>query len=642
MPEDLARQIEPLHELVRAHGWPLLMVEGVEADDVIGTLAVAAAAQGIDCVISTSDKDLAQLVRSGIKLVNTMSNETLDEAGVLAKFGVRADQVLDLLALTGDAVDNVPGVPKVGPKTAAKWLTQYGTLDAVIAHAGEVPGVVGDNLRATLDWLPQGKRLLTVKTDCVLVQAPTDLGLQAADVERLKTLYERFEFKAWLRDGSGRDPRGEIASGRSRAAAAAALAKADRESGADAALADSDRVGRADTRPSTIRQRARHPLLPMLLRPCPGTTKRCWTSATLAALAATNRDARSSSASIPRRPDSIRCGRSSSDCRSRSSPVSRAISRSRTAHPGVADQLPFAETLARFAPWFADASRKKVGQNVKYDQHVLANHGLVLRGVAHDTLLQSYVLEAHRPHDMDNLAWRHLNVKTITYADVVGKGAKQIDFDQVGIADATAYAAEDADIALQLHRCLYPRLAADPKLDRIYTTIEMPVREVLYGMERDGVMLDAALLAAQSRELGAKVMALEQQAYQLAGQPFNLASPKQLGEILFDKMKLPTVRKTATGQPSTDEDVLTLARGRLSVAESPARAPRAVEAEVDLHGQAAADGQSATPAACTRRSARRRRSRAGSRRSIPICRTFRCARRRAGAFARRSSRPREA
>ncbi len=225
-------------------------------------------------------------------------------------------------------------------------------------------------------------------------------------------------------------------------------------------------------------------------------------------------------------------------------------------YPGVADQLPFAETLARFAPWFADASRKKVGQNVKYDQHVLANHGLVLRGVAHDTLLQSYVLEAHRPHDMDNLAWRHLNVKTITYAEVAGRGAKQIEFDQVSIADATAYSAEDTDIVLQLHRRLHPRLADDPKLDRIYTSIEMPVREVLYDMERDGVMVDGALLAAQSRELGIKVMALEQQAFQLAGQPFNLASPKQLGEILFDKMKLPTVRKTATGQPSTDEDVL--------------------------------------------------------------------------------------
>ena len=226
-------------------------------------------------------------------------------------------------------------------------------------------------------------------------------------------------------------------------------------------------------------------------------------------------------------------------------------------YPGVAEQLPLAATLARLAPWFADATRKKVGQNVKYDQHVLANHGLRLDGVAHDTMLQSYVLEAHRPHDMDNLAWRHLNVKTIAYAEVAGKGAKQIGFDQVSIDDATAYSAEDADITLQLHRYLYPRVAADAKLDHVYTAIEMPVREVLFEMERDGVMLDAALLAAQSRELGEKVMALEQQAYQLAGQPFNLASPKQLGEILFDKMKLPTLRKTATGQPSTDEEVLT-------------------------------------------------------------------------------------
>ena len=551
MPEDLVRQIDPLHELVRAHGWPLLMVEGVEADDVIGTLAVAAAAAGIDCVISTSDKDLAQLVRPGIKLVNTMSNETLDEAGVLAKFGVRADQVLDLLALTGDAVDNVPGVPKVGPKTAAKWLTQYGTLDAVIGHAFEVPGVVGENLRASVDWLPQGKRLLTVKTDCTLLHAPTDLALQTADAERLKTLYERFEFKQWLRDGTGRDSR-----------AGAARAAVDRQSDSeptdgksrvDAALASADRAGRSLTRPfddpgARAASADAPPAVPRHYETVldEATLERWLGEIERAELVCFDTETTSldpMQAKIVGLSFAIEPG------------VACYIPLAHR-YPGAADQLPLDATLARFAPWFADASRRKLGQNVKYDQHVLANHGLVLRGVAHDTLLQSYVLEAHRPHDMDNLAWRHLNVKTMTYAMVAGKGAKQIDFDQVSIADATAYSAEDTDIVVQLHRCLYPRVAADPKLEHIYTTIELPVRQVLYEMERDGVMLDAALLAAQGRELGIKVMTLEQQAFQLAGQPFNLGSPKQLGEILFDKMKLPTVRKTATGQPSTDEDVL--------------------------------------------------------------------------------------
>jgi len=546
MPDDLVRQIEPLHDLVRAHGWPLLMVEGVEADDVIGTLAVAASAAGIDCVISTGDKDLAQLVGPRVRLVNTMTNETLDEAGVLAKFGVRADQVLDLLALTGDAVDNVPGVPKVGPKTAAKWLAQYGTLDSVIEHASDVGGVVGDSLRATLDWLPQGKRLLTIKTDCALEHAPADLAPQVADAERLKAMYERFEFKQWLRDGTGRETRAD-----------AKGAAAPRESNADAALARADRMARADTRTFDDPAARAAPAAADAPPPVPRHYETVLDEAAL--LRWLKEIERADLVSFdtettgldPMRAKLVGLSFATEPGVACYIPLAHR-------YPGVADQLPFAETLARLAPWFADASRRKVGQNLKYDQHVLANHGLVLRGVVHDTLLQSYVLEAHRPHDMDNLAWRHLNVKTIAYTDVTGKGAKQIEFDQVGIAEATAYSAEDVDIALQLHRRLYPSIAADPKLERIYTTIEMPVREVLYGMERDGVMLDAALLSAQSRELGGKVMALEQQAFQLAGQPFNLASPKQLGEILFDKMKLPTVRKTATGQPSTDEDVLTM------------------------------------------------------------------------------------
>jgi len=530
MPEDLVRQIEPLHELVRAHGWPLLMVDGVEADDVIGTLAKQAKAAHIDCVISTGDKDLAQLVGPGVKLVNTMSNETLDEAGVIAKFGVRADQIRDLLALTGDAVDNVPGVSKVGPKTAAKWLAQHGTLDEIVAHADDIPGVVGENLRAARDWLPQGRRLLEVKTDCVLPAAPTDLVIGARDAEKIRSLYERYGFKSWLRDipggGAKLDAAGAIADSASRQSTRT-FADAGARDAAVAGPAPPPRRYEAVVDTATFErwvQAIEHaPLV-------------CFDTETTGLDPLEAKIVGLSFAMEPGHACYV--------------PLAHR-------YPGAPDQLSLETTLARLAPWFADPAKKKVGQNVKYDQHVLANHDVALDGVAHDTMLESYVLEAHRPHDMDSLAWRHLEVKTISYAEVAGKGAKQIGFDQVNIDDATAYSAEDADVTLQLHRYLYPRVAADAKLDHVYTAIEMPVREVLFAMEREGVMLDTALLATQSRELGAKVMALEEKAYALAGQPFNLASPKQLGEILFDRMKLPSLRKTATGQPSTDEDVLT-------------------------------------------------------------------------------------
>jgi DNA polymerase-1 len=532
MPEDLVRQIEPLHELVRANGWPLLMVDGVEADDVIGTLANEAVAVGIDCVISTGDKDLAQLVRPGVKLVNTMSNETLDEAGVVGKFGVRPDQILDFLALTGDVVDNVPGVPKVGPKTAAKWLAQYGTLGEIVAHANEIPGVAGENLRATLDWLPQGKRLLTVKTDCALPVAPTELVIGAPDSDRIRSMYERFGFKSWLRD---------IPGGRSREDAGAAIAdraaRQDTRTFADPGARDASVAGEAPPPvPRHYEAVLDAPSFERWMQAIDRADLVCFDTETTGLDPMEAKIVGLSFAMEPGHACYI--------------PLAHR-------YPGAADQLPLDATLARLAPWFADPAKRKLGQNVKYDQHVLANHGLKLKGVAHDTMLQSYVLEAHRPHDMDNLAWRHLDVKAISYAEVAGKGAKQIGFDQVSIDDATAYSAEDADITLQLHGYLHPRVAADAKLDHVYTAIEMPVRQVLFEMEREGVMLDTALLAAQSRELGEKVMALEQKAYELAGQPFNLASPKQLGEILFERMKLPSLRKTATGQPSTDEEVLT-------------------------------------------------------------------------------------
>ena len=531
MPEDLVRQIAPLHELVRAHGWPLLMVEGVEADDVIGTLAKRAAAQGIECIVSTSDKDLAQLVRPGITLVNTMSNEQLDEAGVEAKFGVRADQVLDLLTLTGDAVDNVPGVAKVGPKTAAKWLSQYGTLDAIIAHASEIPGVVGENLRAALDWLPQGKRLLTVKTDCALPVAPGDLQCAAPSADELRSLFARFEFKSWLRDVDGGQPRSD--------GGGAIAERASRDELRSFAEAGSNEGATIAAAPPAVPRHYETVLDDAAFERWASALER----AELACFDTETTSLDPLAAKLVGFSFAIEPG------------VACYVPLAHR-YPGAPDQLPLDRVLTRLAKWFADPAKMKLGQNLKYDQHVLANHGLTLEGVAHDTLLESYVLEAHKPHDMDSLAWRHLNVKTIAYAEVAGKGAKQIGFDQVGIPDAAEYSAEDADITLQLHRHLYPLVAAQPKLDHVYRTIELPVREILFEMEREGVMLDTALLAAQSRELGEKVMALEQRAYELAGQPFNLASPKQLGEILFDKMKLPVLRKTATGQPSTDEEVL--------------------------------------------------------------------------------------
>jgi len=519
MPDDLAQQIEPLHELIRAYGWPLLMIAGVEADDVIGTLVRRAEAEGFDAVISTGDKDLAQLITPRVTLVNTMSNEKLDMQSVVAKFGVRADQILDLLTLTGDAVDNVPGVAKVGPKTAAKWLAEYGTLDEVIAHAGDIGGVVGENLRAALDWLPQGRKLLTVRTDCTLPVAPTGLTLQPVDAGKLKSLLERFEFKTWLKDLEG---------------------------------------GRNDT--------AAQPSAPQIA-PAPSAAP-----AVARAPVARHYETILDMAALERLIDAIAQAEivcfdtqttSLDPMQARIVGLSFALEPGRAAYiplvhryAGAPAQLPLDLVLERLKPWFENPAAKKLGQNVKYDQHVLANHGIALAGVAHDTMLQSYVLESHRPHDLDSLALRRLDVKTLSYAEVTGKGASQIGFDQVSIERATEYAAENADIVVQLHRVQQPRVASDAGLDFVYSSIEMPTSEVLFRMERTGVLLDCALLDEQSRELGERVLALENKAYELAGQPFNLGSPKQLGDILFGKMGLPVVKKTATGQPSTDEDVL--------------------------------------------------------------------------------------
>jgi DNA polymerase-1 len=514
MPDDLALQVAPLHELISAHGWPLLMVKGVEADDVIGTLVRRGEALGMEAVISTGDKDLAQLVSPRVTLVNTMSNETLNETGVVAKFGVRPDQVLDLLTLTGDAVDNVPGVAKVGPKTAAKWLSQYGTLENVMAHAHEIAGVVGENLRAALDWLPQGKRLLTVKTDCTLPFDPAQLVVAAADVATLKNLSERFEFKSWLKD--------------------VAPAKAATGIATNAAAS-------IEQRPPHVAVERRYEIVldPAALDDWLGAIER----ADLVAFATETTSLDPMQARLVGLSFAIGAGRAAYV------PLAHR-------YAGAPSQLSLETVLARLRPWLENPRARKLGQNIKYDQHVLANHGIALCGVAHDTMLQSYVLESHRQHDLESLAWRHLDVKTITYAELTGRGAGQIGFEDVAIDRAGEYSAEAVDIALQLHGALYPRVSADADLLHVYQEIELPTREVLFRMERNGVLLDPQLLVAQSKELGVRLQALEQKAFHLADGPFNLGSPRQLGEILFDRMKLPVVKKTATGQPSTDEEVL--------------------------------------------------------------------------------------
>ena len=528
MPDDLVRQLAPLQELVRANGWPLLVVDGVEADDVIGTLAKAAQREGIDTLISTSDKDLAQLVEPGVTCVNTMSNETLDPEGVVAKFGVRPDQVLDLLALTGDAVDNVPGVTKVGPKTAAKWLAQYGSLDNIVAHAADIGGVVGENLRASLDWLPKGRQLLTVKTDCELPVGPRDLAISAVDRAKLAELYGRFEFKSWLRDlAPGAEP--------SASAADSIAAKAARDD--TGRRFDQSAHAGGEGKPADLAYEAvlTQDALERWIAALDAAALACFDTETTSLDPMGNEIVGLSFCVEPGRACYV--------------PLAHR-------YAGAPDQLDRAAVLARLAPWFASTRHAKVGQNVKFDQHALANHGIALAGVAHDTLLESYVLESHKPHDMDSLAWRHLGWKTIAYAEVCGKGASQIGFDQVSVEHATGYSAEDADVTLRLHRHLHPQLAADAKLERLYREIEMPVREVLFRMERHGVLVDAAVLARQGSELAGRILELEHQAHALAGQPFNLGSPKQLGEILFTRMKLPVTKKTGTGQPSTDEEVL--------------------------------------------------------------------------------------
>ncbi len=516
MPDDLAQQIAPLHECIRALGWPLLSIEGVEADDVIGTLAREAAGQGIEVVVSTGDKDLAQLVNPHVRLVNTMSNEVLDEAGVLAKFGVGPQQIVDYFALVGDSVDNVPGVDKVGPKTAAKWLQEYGSLDAIVARADEIGGKVGENLRKHLDFLPLGRKLVTVVCDLELPVKVADLAPQPPDRDKLAELFARLEFKTWLREVQGDTP----------------SPPAGERVGVRGEAADPQPAGAHRTHYETILD---------------WETFDVWLQK-LDAAQLTAFDTETTSLD-PMQARLVGMSFAVADGEAAYLPLAHR-------YAAVPQQLTFDEALARLAPWLESPRHAKVGQNLKYDMHVLANHGLRLAGVAHDTLLESYVVESDKGHDMDSMALRHLGIATIKYDEVTGKGASRIGFDQVDIERAAEYAAEDADVTLRLHEALHPRLAEEARLEALYRDIEVPVMQILFRMERNGVLVDAPQLERQGQQLGLRMMEIERQAHEVAKQPFNLNSPKQIQEILFEREQLPVIKKTPSGAPSTDEEVL--------------------------------------------------------------------------------------
>ena len=513
MPDDLRSQIAPIHEVVRLLGWTVLAVPGVEADDVIGTLARTAAGQGVEVVISSGDKDLAQLVTPHIVIVDTMTGKRRDEAGVLAEFGVRPDQMLDYQVLLGDAIDNVPGVNKVGPKTAAKWLGEYGSLDAIVAQASQIKGAAGDNLRQALAWLPTGRELLKIRTDCDLaghvdgLPALDSIAAGAGDTGALAEFYEKYGFRTLARSLQVAAPAGDMAP-------SAPAAPVGHEVAYETIL----------DWPAFERWLARLEAAEL-------------TALDTETTSLDERQARLVGISFSVRP--------------------RQAAYIPLAHegPDAPRQLPLEEVLARLKPWLENPARAKLGQHVKYDRHVLANHGIEVAGYVHDTMLQSYVLEVHRPHNLSSLAERHLGRAGIDYEALCGKGAHQIPFAQVPVDKAAYYGCEDADQTLEVHLALWPRLRAEPGLARVYA-LEIATSEVLYRVERHGVLIDGALLHKQSHELGRRILQLEHEAHELAGQPFNLGSPKQIGEIFFDKLGLPVIKKTATGKPSTDEEVL--------------------------------------------------------------------------------------
>ena len=531
MPDDLRSQIDPIHEVVRLLGWKVLSVPGVEADDVIATLAHIAAAQGVQTIVSSGDKDLSQLVNAHITIIDTMSGKRRDVAGVEQEFGVPPALMADYQALVGDAVDNVPGVAKVGPKTAVKWLQEFGSLDGLIAQAGSIKGVAGSNLREAIasGQLALSRQLVTMKTDCDLsAYAPglpdlTDLKKQELDTLNLRHFYDKYGFKGLARALEA--PKKEAPS----------ASRDDLFSSFDGDDAASTEVAVA----AQQREVAYH---------CIQTQAQLdeW----LAKIHAAELTA------IDTETDSLNA------LQAQLIGISLSVQPGEAAyiplgHQGLdaVQQLALADVLAQLQPWLEDASKPKLGQHVKYDQHVLANHGITVRGYQHDTMLQSYVLEVHRPHGLESLALRHTGRTGLSYEDLCGKGKNQIPFAQVPLDKACAYACEDADQTLDVHRVLWPQIQAQPGLLHIYE-LEMATSEALLRMERNGVAIDAQELARQSNDLGTRIVALEQAAYELAGQPFNLSSPKQLGEIFFDKLGMRSVKTTATGGRSTDEEVL--------------------------------------------------------------------------------------
>jgi DNA polymerase-1 len=526
MPDDLRAQIEPIHALMQLLGMKVLDVPGVEADDVIGTLAVMAAAQGMQVIVSSGDKDLAQLVNERITIIDTMNGKRRDMAGVEAEFGIPARLMLDYQTLVGDTVDNVPGVEKVGPKTAVKWLLEYGSLDSVVENAGSIKGVVGENLRKALPWLPTGRQLLTIKTDCDLMAwlpaLPNleDLRRSEEDSNALFAFYERVGFK-----------------GLAKANAPKQTAKEPHVASAQDSLFGIlqepviARLQPVETHYETISTWERFDQWLAKIQ-----------TADLVALDTETTSLDAMRAEIVGLSLSVKVGEAA------------YIPLAHT-YAGAPDQLPRAEVLERLKPWLENPQRLKLGQHIKYDRHIFANHGIEVQGYAHDTMLQSYVLEVHKPHGLASLAERHVGRSGLSFEDLCGKGVSQISMDQVDVARASEYACEDADMTLDVHTSLWEQLEQNEKLRFVYE-LEIASSESLYRIERNGVLIDAATLAAQSHELGARIVELESQAHELAGQPFNLSSPKQIGDIFFTKLGLPVVKKTATGAPSTDEEVL--------------------------------------------------------------------------------------
>ncbi|MEW8507293.1 MAG: DNA polymerase I [Candidatus Thiodiazotropha sp.] len=504
MPDDLRTQIEPLHEIVRAMGLPLLVIPGVEADDVIGTLARQATEEGIETLISTGDKDMAQLVNEHVTLINTMSETTTDAEGVMDKFGVRPDQIIDYLALVGDAVDNIPGVPKCGPKTAAKWLGVYESLDNLVAHATDIKGKIGENLRASLDQLPLSRELATIKLDVALDQGPTDLRTRDQDRAQLRRYYEWMESNRLLATLDGAAPRTEQeAASQPRASYETVLSEKDL--GHWVARLEECELFAVDTETTSL-DYMRAELVGLSFAIAPG-----------------------EAAYVPVAHD----------------------------YPGAPEQLPRELVLTYLKPLLENPGLRKVGQNLKYDMSVLSRYGIAMQGVAFDTMLESYVLDSTATrHDMDSLAKRYLQHETIHFETIAGKGKKQLTFNQIDLELAAPYAAEDADITLRLHECLWPKLESEDLLRNLLTEMEVALIPVLSRMERNGVTIDSGMLRSQSDELAKTMHDLEQQAYSLAGHSFNLGSPKQIGEVFFNELELPVISKTPKGAPSTAESVL--------------------------------------------------------------------------------------